>query len=378
MRRILFVKLGHFSYTNDEVMAQLGKNFPGHDLIVADVKDIVKRDYFTLGYNVLAEVATFGPSVLKNRGDLHAFFFRTPFMFRRLNEMLVEKYAALAPELDFVIQTQGLFNARIPGAPFFIYTDYTFLSNLDFPGHDRRQFRSEKAMRYEADLYRSADAIAVTGSHVERTLVRQYGCDPARVRTVHIGANIVVRPVSTELSRYAAKHVVFVGVEWERKGGPALVEGFRRAQQAHPDARLTIVGCSPDVSGPGITVAGLVPRAQMPPFFEAASVFCTPSLIEPLGIAAVEASLYRLPVVATQIDGFMETVVDGETGLLVPVNDPDAIASALGRLFADPDLARRMGAAGFERNHDRFNWDEVGKRLRAMAEGIAPRLRQAA
>ena len=60
MRRILFVKLGHFAYTNDEVMAQLAKNFPAHDLIVADVKDLVKRDYFSLGYNLLTEVATFG------------------------------------------------------------------------------------------------------------------------------------------------------------------------------------------------------------------------------------------------------------------------------------------------------------------------------
>ena len=316
--------------------------------------------------------------MLKSRGDLHAFFFRTPFMFRRLNEMVAARYGSLARELDFVIQTQGLFNARIPGAPFFIYTDYTFLSNLDFPGHDKRQFRSETAMRYEADLYRGADAIAVTGSHVERTLVQQYRCDPARVRTVHIGANVTVPAVSTALARYAARHVLFVGVEWERKGGPALVEGFRRVLKDHPDARLTIVGCSPDVSGPGITVAGKIPRAQMPAFFESASVFCTPSLIEPLGIAAVEASLFRLPVVATRIDGFMETVTDGETGLLVPVNDPDAIASALRRLFADPELARRMGEAGFARNHARFNWDEVGKRLRAMAEGIAPRLRQAA
>lgn len=378
MRRILFVKLGHFSYTNDEVTTQLAKNFPAHDLIVVDVKDLVKWDYFALGYNVLTEVATFGPSVLKSRGDLHAFFFRTPFMFRRLNEMLVEKYAALAPDLDFVIQTQGLFNASIPGVPFFIYTDYTFLSNLEFPGHDKRQFRSKKAMRYEADLYRGADAVAVTGSHVERTLVRQYGCDPARVRTVHIGANVIVPPVSTDLPRYAAKHVLFVGVEWERKGGPALIEGFRRVKQDHPDARLTIIGCSPDVSGPGLTVAGMIPRTRMAPFFKSASVFCTPSLIEPLGIAAVEASLFRLPVVATRIDGFMETVTDGETGFLIAVNDPDAVASALRRLFADPDLARRMGAAGFERNHARFNWDEVGKRLRAMAEGIAPRLRRAA
>jgi glycosyltransferase involved in cell wall biosynthesis len=103
-----------------------------------------------------------------------------------------------------------------------------------------------------------------------------------------------------------------------------------------------------------------------------------PSLVEPLGIAAVEASLFGLPVVATRIDGFLETVTDGETGLLVPANDPPAIAAALCRLFDDPEEARRMGTAGLARNRRRFDWDEVGRRLRVMAEAISPGLRAVA
>lgn len=375
--RILFAKLGHFSYTNDAVAQQIVRNFPAHDLIIADVKDLVKQTPLTGAVNLVQELATFGPSVFRNRGDLHAFFFRTPYIFRRINQLLNQRFAALAPELDLVIQTQSIFDSRIASVPSLIYTDYTFLNNLEYPDHDRRMFRSKTFLDYEAALYRRAEAIAVTGSHVERSLIDQYGCDPARVKTVHIGANVDVAEVSTELARYAAKHVLFVGVEWERKGGPALVEGFRRAAAQHPDARLTIVGCSPDVSGPGITVAGKVPRTGMAPYFQAASVFCTPSLIEPLGIAVIEASLFRLPVIATRISGFFETVTDGETGILVPLDDPGAIAAALKRFFAEPEVAQRMGAAGFERNHVRFNWDEVGKRLRGVAETIAPGLREA-
>src|SRR5689334_18657639 len=179
-QRILFAKLGRFSYINDAVINQLVRNFPNHDLVVADVKDLAKQSYFSSFYNLLAEFALFGPSVFRSRGDLHAFFFRTPFMFRRLNQLLVEKYGALAPELDFVLQTQGLFNARLPGPPLMIYTDYTFLNNLDDAEYDRRHLRSEKYLRYEAELYRRAEAIAASGSHVERVLIRQYGCDPAR------------------------------------------------------------------------------------------------------------------------------------------------------------------------------------------------------
>lgn len=377
-KRILFAKLGRFSHTNEHVAAQIVKNFPDHEVTVIDVKSYAMRDPLRSAYNIVTEAATFGPSVLRNRGDLHAYFFRTPFMFRRINEMLRRDFASTAGDLDFVIQTQGIFNARIDGTPLLIYTDYTNLDNLNSPDHDPRLFRSSNFVRFERDLYRSASAVATSGSHVERTLIERYGCDPSRVKTIHIGANVEIAPVSTDLTRYEAKHVLFVGVEWERKGGPALVEGFREAAAVHPDARLTIVGCSPSISDPRITVVGSVPRSQMPQQYETASVFCMPSLVEPLGIAAVEASLYRLPVIATQIDGFFETVTDGETGILVPPNDPAAIATALRRLFETPVLGRRMGMAGFERNRTRFDWDEVGKRLRSMAESIAPRLRAAA
>ncbi|WP_428533599.1 glycosyltransferase family 4 protein [Rhodopila sp.] len=375
-RRILFVKLGHFSQINDHISHQINRNFPDHQLTVVDVKDYARRDVFAAAYNLCAETATFGPSVLRNRGDLHAYFFRTPFMFRRLNRILSRDVARIVPEIDFVIQTQGLFSARLPGKPLLIYTDYTFLDNLDSSDHDKRLFRSPRFLAYEAALYRSAEAVATTGSHVEQTLVTRYGCDPSRVTTIHVGANASTAPVATDLGRYAAKKVVFVGVEWERKGGPALIEGFLQASRKHQDASLSIIGCSPAVSHPRITVIGRIPPEDVAQHYAAGSVFCMPSLIEPLGIAAVEASLSGLPVIATKIGGFYESVTHGETGFLVPPNDPAAVGAALERLFDAPDLGRRMGLAGCERNRARFDWNQVGKRLRSIAEVIAPEIRE--
>ena len=71
-------------------------------------------------------------------------------------------------------------------------------------------------------------------------------------------------------------------------------------------------------------------------------------------------------------------MTDNETGILVPLNDSAAIATALDRLFSAPELAQQMGLAGFERNRARFDWNEVGKRLRAIAETIVPAMQQAA
>ena len=377
-RRILFAKLGSFSYTNERLLEQLSIHFPHHEIETFDVKDYVKQRYGLAALNLLIELVTYGPSVLSDRSQMHAFFFMTPFLYRQLSGAIARTFGPRADEFDFSIQTQGIFNGRIPGRPHLIYTDYTFMDNLSEPDPDPRLFRSKKYLEYEAALFRQADGIATTGSFVERTLVDRYECDRHRVRTVHIGANIDIVPYETTQARYGANHILFVGVDWERKGGPAMVEAFTEVARSFPDARLTIVGCSPNVSHPQISVVGKVPRDRVAPYFEAASVFCMPSVIEPLGIAVVEASLFRLPVIATQVRGFLETVTDGATGILVPPNDSRALAAAMRKLFENPALGQQMGRAGFERNRRLFDWHEVGGRLREMACAIVPGLATAA
>jgi len=84
----------------------------------------------------------------------------------------------------------------------------------------------------------------------------------------------------------------------------------------------------------------------VPDILRAADIFTLPSHREGMPRSIIEAMMCALPVVATDIRGSREEVVDGETGLLVPVNDPAALALALDRLARDPALRRRMGAAG--------------------------------
>jgi glycosyltransferase involved in cell wall biosynthesis len=350
-------------------------NFPCCEIVTFDVKDYIRHRFGPVALNALIEVMTYGPAVLSDPSQRHAFFFQTPYMFRHLSAAIARTFGPQADSFAFAIQTQGLFSARIPSCPLLIYTDYTVLDALNDPDHDPKLFRSKAWLRHETELYTRAEAVATTGAHVARTLVDRYGCDPGRILTVHIGANVDIVPVDTDRLRYATQHILFVGVEWERKGGPAMVEAFIGLARDFPNARLTIVGCSPAIRHPQINVVGRVSREQMPSYFKAASIFCMPSVTEPLGIAAVEASLFRLPVIATRIGGFFETVTDGETGILVPPNDPAGLAAAMRRLFLDPELGCRMGLAGFERNRTLFDWDEVGRRLRAMACGIAPGLR---
>jgi glycosyltransferase involved in cell wall biosynthesis len=365
-RRILFVKLGSFSHTNERMLEQLHERFPNYEIVTYDVKDYIKSRFGVAALNALVEVMTYGPSVMSNASERHAFFFLTPFMFRHLTDMIVRRFGPEAASFQFVLQTQGLFCAALPGRPFVIYTDHTIASHREYLHSDPRLFRSKALLELERALYLRADRILVSAAHVERTLVQAYGCDPKRVATILIGANVAAAASTDDLARYAAGRILFVGIDWERKGGPTLLTAFNTIAERFPQATLTIVGCSPSLSHPRARATGLIPRDEVAALFAQSSIFCLPSVVEPSAVASVEAMAFKLPVVATNVGGFPGMVNGGETGLLVPPNDPGALAEALCELLENPERARAMGQAGYQRGRDLFTWDAVGARLHAQ------------
>src|SRR5690606_15011157 len=102
---------------------------------------------------------------------------------------------------------------------------------------------------------------------------------------------------------WSALHVVFIGKDWERKGGPLLVDAFNTLRRERPEATLTIVGCEPDVARPGIEVLEFRAKdspADSPQLDQAlrrATVFAMPSHWESTGSVYMEAATYGLPLV---------------------------------------------------------------------------------
>jgi glycosyltransferase involved in cell wall biosynthesis len=104
---------------------------------------------------------------------------------------------------------------------------------------------------------------------------------------------------------------------------------------------------------------GFVPHDELQHLYARAAVVACPSRREGFGVACLEAMAHGRPVVASGVGGLRDLVVDGETGIVVPPRDPAALRSALERLLADPELRRRLGAAGRERARTLFGWDRV-------------------
>ena len=182
---------------------------------------------------------------------------------------------------------------------------------------------------------------------------------------------------------YGPHAVVIVGrmSSTERyKGHDQLLLAWPRVLAEVPDASLVMVGRGDDVDrlrtkaaalgiGRSVQFAGFLSDAALRAVMRHAAVFAMPSRGEGLGLVYLQAMRLGLPCLGSRDDAAADVIVDGETGLLVPRQDPDAIAGAITRLLTDEAMRRRMGEAGNRRFEQTFSYP----RFRARLAGILAR-----
>lgn len=245
-------------------------------------------------------------------------------------------------------------------------------------GHVRRERRAEQR------VFDGLDLIMTMSEWLRQSFIEDFGQRPEKIVTVGSGANVtpVPAPGAAAARDWSAPRVLFVGLDWVRKGGPDVLAAFRRLRAERGDAELSIVGPPrPDAEppdDPGVTWHGRIDRstpegdAEIARLQREATIYAMPSIYDPMPNVFLEAMTYELPCIASQAGSMPEMVADGETGLLVPPRDPDALLAAMRRLAEDPDAARRMGEAGRERVLSRFTWDGVAGRMVAAIEARLP------
>jgi glycosyltransferase involved in cell wall biosynthesis len=164
--------------------------------------------------------------------------------------------------------------------------------------------------------------------------------------------------------------VLFIGREFERKGGDVLLQAFAKVRARIPEARLVVIGPRAlTIQEPGVTNLGLLrkddPRdwGRLIEAYRSADVFCFPTRYEPFGIVILEAMLFGLPCVATRTGAIPEMVRDGETGYLVPPDNVEALTERLLRLLEDRDQAIRLGDAARKRADTDFTWEAVTSKM---------------
>ena len=233
--------------------------------------------------------------------------------------------------------------------------------------------------RQQAALFHGADRLTATSKYLADTVRRRFGAE-AVVIPFGIDTNLF-RPPGGE-RRPGAIRIGFAKVRLAEGYGPdLLIEALGRlpsdlafeavlaggdGMKAALEDRVATLGLRDRVRFPG-----RLSHAEVVSMLADLDVFVMPSRREAWGVAAAEASASGLPVIATRVGGIPEIVVDGETGILVPPDDADALALALARVIADPGLRARLGVAGRRLVVAEYRWDECVDRMEAVYAEVA-------
>lgn len=221
--------------------------------------------------------------------------------------------------------------------------------------------------RRTATVHRVAYTCCVASHWAGRSLVEHHGIDPQRVHVVGLGHRFDDGAVSNR--DWSSPRFLFVGRDWHRKNGDAVVRAFVEVRRRHPLATLEVVGGHPPLAVEGITAHGELSsedahdQAMLRKLYGRATCFVMPSLIEPFGLAYVEAGAAGIGSVATSVGGTADSV--GRGGVLVDPADVKAIADAMDDM-CNPSRAAALGEKA--RQHaSLLTWDAVAQRiLRAL------------
>ncbi len=180
-------------------------------------------------------------------------------------------------------------------------------------------------------------------------------------------------------------------MRWKRQA--TLLDAFASVRRHVPAAQLVLAGTSQDVSPDGrgsfqdylvrriaelgledsVQLVGFIPPADMPKFYAGLDLLVHPAVDEPFGLVLVEAMASGIPVVAVGAGGVPEIIRDGVDGLLVPAEQPNAMASAMLRVLEDSSLSARLAAAGRRRVVETFGGPRQAAEMLAVYRSLVSR-----
>jgi glycosyltransferase involved in cell wall biosynthesis len=240
---------------------------------------------------------------------------------------------------------------------------------------DRRGPAGWLKRRWYRSVFTGAAALTTWNRWARDSLIGDYGVDQGRVEVIPPGVDLDEwRPVSRAGCGRAAPRALFVGGDFDRKGGLVLLEAYRSALADRCELDIVTLGEVPAV-GPGVRVHRGLSHDQdsLRRLFLEADLFVLPTLADCMPLAITEAMACGLPVVSTQLAAIPEQVVDGETGLLVPPGDPGALARAVGALLDDAARRRVLGSAGRARAERFYDGRRNARALLDLLKACADR-----
>jgi glycosyltransferase involved in cell wall biosynthesis len=241
--------------------------------------------------------------------------------------------------------------------------------------HNDDPFRRGPFRYVERMLTRRASRVITISEALRRYCVDAVGLPAEKIEVVHYGLDGLPSPWGDGPEVAVpddARILLCVSRLAEQKGVDVAVRALARVRKVEPRAVLVVLGEGPErarLIAEGVFLPGRV--GDVAEWYRRAELLVHPARWEGFGLALLEAMLAAKPVVATRVSAAPELVVDGETGVLVPPDDAEALAAAVLGLLADPARAAAMGEAGLARALSEFSVAKMAERTAGVYAAVS-------
>ena len=258
--------------------------------------------------------------------------------------------------------------------PIVLVEDATYGQLFDYyPVCSNLLRRSIYEMQTIQDLaLKKASAVIYSSAWAARSAIEDYGADPKKIHVVPFGANLDEPPCrEVVLAREQSERcrLLFLGVDWVRKGGDIAFETLLKLEELGVQAELIVCGCTPP-AGVAHDRMKVIPfldkndekqRQALEQLLMSADFLLLPTRAEAYGLVFCEASAFGLPVVATNTGGVSEVVREGENGFLLPYEARGhAYAKVIARVYHNDERYAQLVRASRAAFEERLNWDAWG------------------
>lgn len=313
-------------------------------------------------------IRSFSPNISEWRHNIAL----SPAAFDTRTRLIEDYINALEEPFDVVFQMLAIFapGTEYKNRKYAVCTDNTFLlSKRYWPewAPIKNQRRYQEWLARETALFQNATYLFPWGRHVGQSMIEDYGVAPEKVIPVGMSGNLPpALPEDVAQHQYDGQLALFVGYEFERKGGHILLEAWKEVQRQLPKARLIIAGPDKPEADPlpGVEWIGRTGQDKLIELFKQATVFVMPSYFEPWGHVFHEAMSYGVPCIGADICAMPEFIHDGQNGALVPVGDSQALANRLVTILKDSDHAAALGQNAYQTFNDHYTWEKIADRIK--------------
>ena len=335
---------------------------------------------------------------------LRRFYYRTQkkWFLGSVEEQWLKKISAqldkavnqVQPEVVLVIHADWLAYATFK-QPACIIHDTTFATMIDYyPSFTKLTSRSLKLgnLMYQKALQRAGAAV-FSATWASKSAIQDYDTSPAKVAAIPFGANINEAPKSEDVENWIEErteadccNLLFLGVDWVRKGGDDSLRFVAELNRIGIKSKLIIVGCSPVVPTElecFIERVGYLRKdvkadeTKLTQILRKSQALLLPSLAECYGCVYCEANAYGLPALGRDTGGVSEIIKDGHNGLLLQAEEsPEAFARRWANIWSNPAFYKQLSQQAYSEYTERLNYDAFADRLESILVKLVKNVKQ--